>query len=197
MAKASDNQFPSVLIGEGSAPASPGAGTQRVFIDTADHKLKRKDSAGTVTIIESSGAAAELLASVSYAPGSNTDTASTGSLAPVDSTNLAITFTVPASGTVLVKLSALAYANAASSGLGWALLNTSNTLIAGTRRYVTGSQAAILCGYVVKVTGLTPGASVTYRWGAITIAGSGGSTSYGNPNTTGTYGPAVMEVWTA
>jgi hypothetical protein len=30
---------------------TPAAGQQTLFIDTADHKLKRKDSAGTVTII--------------------------------------------------------------------------------------------------------------------------------------------------
>lgn len=31
--------------------SSPAAGRQSLFIDTADHKLKRKDSAGTVVII--------------------------------------------------------------------------------------------------------------------------------------------------
>lgn len=31
--------------------ANPPAGSQTLFIDTADHKLKRKDSSGTVTII--------------------------------------------------------------------------------------------------------------------------------------------------
>lgn len=34
-----------------SAVPTPGSGSQRLFIDTADHKLKRKDSSGTVTII--------------------------------------------------------------------------------------------------------------------------------------------------
>src|ERR1051326_8886897 len=52
MVKASDNEFPSLLILEGSAPASPGAGDQRVYIDSSDHKLKRKNSGGTVTTIE-------------------------------------------------------------------------------------------------------------------------------------------------
>jgi hypothetical protein len=58
MAKASDNPFPSVLVVEGSAPSSPSAGNQRVFIDTADHKLKRVNSSGTVTTIEGSVATA-------------------------------------------------------------------------------------------------------------------------------------------
>jgi hypothetical protein len=39
---------PELAAGSVSTPAS---GTQSLFIDTADHKLKRKDSSGTVTII--------------------------------------------------------------------------------------------------------------------------------------------------
>lgn len=34
-----------------SAAATPAAGLQTLFIDTADHKLKRKDSSGTVVIV--------------------------------------------------------------------------------------------------------------------------------------------------
>lgn len=56
MVKASDNEYPSVLVKEGSTPASPSSGDQRVFIDSADHKLKRVNSGGTVTTIESGGA---------------------------------------------------------------------------------------------------------------------------------------------
>lgn len=55
MAKASDNLFPSVLLDEGSAPSNPSAGTQRLFIDSADHQLKRVNSAGTVTTVEGGG----------------------------------------------------------------------------------------------------------------------------------------------
>lgn len=56
MAKASDNPYPSVLVVEGTAPATPAAGDQRLFVDSADHKLKRKDSSGTVTTVEGGGA---------------------------------------------------------------------------------------------------------------------------------------------
>ena len=52
MTKASDNLYPSVLLVEqGSAPSSPSAGDQRLFIDSADHLLKLKNSGGTVTAI--------------------------------------------------------------------------------------------------------------------------------------------------
>lgn len=58
MTKASDNEFPSLLVKEGSAPASPASGDQRIFIDSADHHFKRKNSSGTVTDLESGSAAA-------------------------------------------------------------------------------------------------------------------------------------------
>ena len=51
MTKASDNEYPSLLIKEGAAPSSPAAGDQRLFIDSADHLLKRKNSGGTVTAV--------------------------------------------------------------------------------------------------------------------------------------------------
>lgn len=51
MPKASDNPYPSVLVVEGTAPAAPAAGDQRVYIDSADHLLKAIDSASTVRTI--------------------------------------------------------------------------------------------------------------------------------------------------
>lgn len=53
MTKASDNPFPSVLITEGTEPAAPAAGKQRLYIDSTTHKLKRTDSSGTDVTIES------------------------------------------------------------------------------------------------------------------------------------------------
>jgi hypothetical protein len=53
----SDNPYPKVIVVEGTAPASPAAGRQALYIDTADHKLKRKNSSGTVTDLEAGGSA--------------------------------------------------------------------------------------------------------------------------------------------
>lgn len=47
MAKASDNAYPSVLLVEGSTPASPAAGRQRLFVRSSDHALAMVDSSGT------------------------------------------------------------------------------------------------------------------------------------------------------
>jgi hypothetical protein len=61
MTKASDNLFPKVIIVEGSAPSSPSAGDQTLFIDSSDHKLKRKNSSGTVTSIETAAGSGTLV----------------------------------------------------------------------------------------------------------------------------------------
>lgn len=52
MAIGSDNKFPKIIITEGSAPSSPSAGDQKLYIDSADHHLKRKNSSGSVTDLE-------------------------------------------------------------------------------------------------------------------------------------------------
>src|SRR5689334_7044714 len=58
MAKGSDNQFPKVILTEqGSTPANPSAGDQKIFIDSSDHKLKRVNSSGTVTALEPTASA--------------------------------------------------------------------------------------------------------------------------------------------
>jgi hypothetical protein len=47
---ASANPYPSVLIVEGAAPASPAATQHRLYVDTADKLLKWKDSGGVVRL---------------------------------------------------------------------------------------------------------------------------------------------------
>lgn len=49
---ASNNPFPSILIDESAAPSSPPAGHQRLYIDQADNRLKRKNSSGAVVDLE-------------------------------------------------------------------------------------------------------------------------------------------------
>ena len=58
MAIGSDNEFPKIiLVEQGSTPATPAAGTQKLFIDSADGKLKRVDESDTVTAIETDAGA--------------------------------------------------------------------------------------------------------------------------------------------
>ena len=49
MTTASDNKFPKVIVTEGAAPSSPSAGDFKLYVDSADHLFKMKNSAGTVT----------------------------------------------------------------------------------------------------------------------------------------------------
>ena len=56
MTKASDNDFPSLLLTEQSgAPTSPAAGKQRVYIRTSDHTLVTVNSSGTVAPVGTAG----------------------------------------------------------------------------------------------------------------------------------------------
>lgn len=51
MALVDDNAFPKVILAEGSAPASPSAGQFKLYVDSSDHLLKYKNSAGVVTTL--------------------------------------------------------------------------------------------------------------------------------------------------
>lgn len=51
MALVDDNAFPKVILAEGSAPASPSAGQFKLYVDSADHLLKYKNSSGTVVTL--------------------------------------------------------------------------------------------------------------------------------------------------
>lgn len=136
------------------------------------------------------GGGSPLLAKVSYGPATTLSVAAGTSVAAIDNTNLQVTFTAPASGTVLTRLTGYVYATASSAAC-WYLYN-STTLMLGAR--VAAADAVAYSGAVTvagAVSGLTPGASYTFVW-----AHSRASTAYtfrcGVP-----YGPAVMEVWAA
>ena len=43
---ASNNAFTSVLITEGTEPAAPAAGKQRLYVDSTTHRVRRTDSSG-------------------------------------------------------------------------------------------------------------------------------------------------------
>lgn len=62
MTKGSDNDFPSILLTEqGSAPTSPAASHQRLYIRTSDHTLVTVNSSGTVTPVGSGASAGALI----------------------------------------------------------------------------------------------------------------------------------------
>lgn len=113
MAKASDNNFPSVLLVEGSAPASPAASHQRLFIDSADHKLKRVDSAGAVTTVEGGGAGSGAVLSAHVIKTAGNYTINNTSWTTLDAT-LDLTLAAAVGDIIEVGLSAYVLPNSAT-----------------------------------------------------------------------------------
>lgn len=136
------------------------------------------------------------LALTRYCPASPIAVASTSAnYLVVDAANLTVTFTAPASGTVLVKLTATAGLGQCYWGLG-----VGGSLIAGTGQFITEATTKSRFTSAHRVTGLTPGNSYTYQW--LQRRGSSGSTvtMYGNTNEANggdQYGAAFMEVLAA
>jgi hypothetical protein len=157
------------------------AGTRRVFLTVA------------------AAAVPALLAYTQYNPGAVTDittTATTG--ADVDAANLAVTFIVPPTGNILVSLTARCF-QSAGNYYWWNLRTTGGTNVAGTRCMIDGNASSDgRRTHRFVLTGLTPGASQTYRWGFGVSAGTG-HLLVGDPGgtTTPVAGPAIMEVWSA
>lgn len=199
MAKASDNLFPYLHLVPAAAPASPAAGAERLFLDSGNgNKLSRKNSSGTVSVIESAGgsAATELLASTGYNPGTQASyTTTTNSETDVDATNLVLpAFTAPSSGKVKVTVEALAQFSQTGASQGNWCLREGTTLIASY--YMAGKGSGTFDTGLVRmnctfyITGLTPGSSHTYKWAWRAFPSGTWNLYAGGP-----IGAAVMEVW--
>jgi len=140
------------------------------------------------------GGGTGLLQVNAYNPGTlATYTTTSATDADVDATNMAVTFTVPTSGRVLVRLSAMTYNFANTLAHTWTIRSGSTTVAKRQQSYVqTGNPIGFPGSASFYITGLTAGASVTYKWGHFVDAGGNGRTYAG-----GAVGPAVMEVWEA
>jgi hypothetical protein len=127
-----------------------------------------------------------LLAVMTYGPtGSGYSTSGT-SYADVDATNLAVTFTTPASGNVLVVLSGFSANGAGHTSWG---LREATTDIATAGRVNSGAEAVTMTVYI-HLTGISAG-SHTYKWSWKVDSGSA------NLFTGSTDGHAMMMVWSA
>lgn len=127
----------------------------------------------------------------------HTYTTTSSTFADVDATNMAVTFTAPASGNVLVRLTAYSDLAATNSAFGrWGLREGSTDLGVGgsVARGVSPSQTFNgICSIAIVVTGLSAG-SHTYKW---SWANSDNSCSFRILSDVGgaTQPPATMEVW--
>lgn len=130
--------------------------------------------------------------------GDVTATAGVTALSDVDAANMFVTFEVPDSGKVLVRLSGLVRVNGGTAGTGGALYwglregavdvgDAAGQLVWATAAALS-SQQSISCTVAILVTGLTPGATKTYKW-AHRNPGTGTYQTHKGSTTT-----AVMEV---
>jgi hypothetical protein len=137
-----------------------------------------------------------LLAYKFYAGGNKATVSAT--IEDADATNLAVTFTAPASGNVLVRLTAQSIPDTGANHQGaqhqWGL-RESTTTIAGPHtvsRDTAGNGYTFVqaASVAFPITGLTPGNSYTYKWAHLVTASGTASIGASSNN-----GPAVMEVW--
>lgn len=128
-----------------------------------------------------------LLASKVYEPANLTIDVTSTTGVDLDATNLAVTFVVPPSGSVLVRLTAGAAMNSAANGW-WTVREATTELKQGLVADTTGIHGKTRA---FVISGLAPGASLTYKWGGKVASGT--LTNYIGTG----HGPAVMEVWAA
>lgn len=146
-----------------------------------------------------------LIGYTSYCPASTTPYAASTTTAAVDPTNLSVTFTAPPSGTVVIRLSGVAFvATGANGNLYWSL-RTGGSNVTGSERkaggsYSNGTYTSPLNAQVVasiRITGLSGGTSYTYQW-AHRTDGPPAALQVGGTEFSGTpQGPATIEVWSA
>jgi len=189
MTKFEDNLSPYLTVVEqASTPANPSSGDQKLFVRTSDHVLCYVNSSGTVTPI--GGGGSPYLGYAANAAGDQSITSATMAVLP---TPITVTFTAPASGNVLVRLSATCGAtNGSGKYQSWAVAE-SGAAIQGTvgesiavRQMDATNEGLIGATKAFVLTGVSAG-SHTYSWWAA-CSGSGG-TFKANANT-----PAVMTV---
>lgn len=131
------------------------------------------------------GGSAVPLAVISYGPATAATVSTTSAtLVDIDATNLAVTFTVPTSGKVLVTLNAWSTGGNTST-YQWGLRNGTTPVVGADHgiNYNT-PNTPIRQTALMYITGLTPGASLTWKWAHRLSFGStaaGVSVSSNNP----------------
>lgn len=136
-----------------------------------------------------------LLGFTSYNPATRAIVTVTSSTSTdVDATNMKLVFVAPISGAVLVRLSS--NASGATGGMTWNLRD-SNGDVAGTQHAIARTSSVLRLNLPIRVTGLTPGTTYTWKWGQASIDNAASvSTRYGGSGST-LEGAAVMEAWAA
>lgn len=137
------------------------------------------------------GSTTELLGVAQYDPGTGGSyTTTSTSLVDVDATNLAVTFTAPASGKVLVRLTGYCQISSTAGAASWGVRESTTDLISGA---ATRESNALCVSRAFLITGIS-GGSHTYKWAHRATSGHTASLHYGGAIPSGS-GPLTMEVW--
>lgn len=139
-------------------------------------------------------AADPVLALCVYNPASVAQYAVTSSFADIDATNLAVTFTVPSTGAVLItgQITSVAGANGTAVNL-----REGSSDLVGTEQVLNDQQGASIylnCNFAMYISGLTPAASKTYKLGACGNTNIANALRVGGRGTTQIPGPAFIKV---
>lgn len=194
--KAEDNPFPYItLVEQASAPATPASGKAKIYRGT-DNKNYMLDDGGASTEFPAAGGGGSSLGQIiaynSYNPGTlaNYSTSSTTAV-DLDATNMAVTFTAPSSGKVLVRLTAQATTNNTAAQYWWGLRESTTLIAIGVATY--GNIQGVRTQEFV-LTGLSAG-SHTYKWAHfVSNAAHSGVCYVGGPMSTSGVGAATMTV---
>jgi len=146
-----------------------------------------------------------LLAGTNYDPAiaASISTATLNVVTAIDTTNLRLTFTVPANGSVLVRMRAPVHGATTFPEILWAVLEgttvRARSVPLGALKTTAVATAQLTQESLAVVTGLTPGASLTWD-AAYQVKAVVASTNikYGGPNDTTTdnaWGGFVFEIW--
>lgn len=190
----SDDDHPYVLESlvdaAGDLLVGTGADTVgRLAMGSTPLKVLRRNAGGTA--LEWSTLPGTLIGLTEYDPaGDQAVSMAATAFADVDATNLAVTFVVPESGIVIVRLSAAAGVNTGGHSMQWGL-REGGADVAGSEVFVTSLSTALLgVTRAKRFSGLTPGTSTTWKWAQRNAtAATTVTTRYG-----GQFGPAIMEV---
>lgn len=176
-----------IVDAKGDLIVASGADTVIRKAVGANNTVLTADStqAGGVKWATASGSGSTLLGAVE----SNAGPISATSTSPVDiDSSLAVPFTVPASGSVVVVMTATADAGGTAT-YRWTLTAAGTEIAVGNpRMMVAGTVGTFAHSYRRVFTGLTPGASLTWHWAHMVTSGT--ATFVGQET-------ATMEVWSA
>lgn len=200
------SSFCLILLSGSAGPAGPQGGGLATVTDgsttvTSANTLTFTSGAavtnggGGNAQVAISGASGALLAFFQQTGGANQTTTS-ATQADVDATNAAITFTAPASGKVIVRVTANVHMNAALQN-GFFGLREGSTNIFGPNFAFQGNASfstTSVVEWVAYLTGVS-GGSHTYKL-AYSVAG-GASFSVDQVGASATNFPVTMEVWAA